>query len=258
MRLPLLFLAFPLAAHAQLLLNPSFENVVGGSLEYWQHNCIADSVMDGAPGSGLWCAEVEASNPQGCFQADLYQVVPDAYPGMAFSLGGWCRNTGDIWTPTIGFDIGIVGPTGTITPMNLGLTTTSTEWTWLSTTDTLQFGLEEMAMVICHSGFVGGPGFALARFDGIQFFEVFPFSIAEAPEVHSLFDRAAGLFTASCANATIRQAHLLDARGRQLQLLPIATPNTVRVPTEPLPPGIYLLALSTDRGPANLRFAVAH
>lgn len=258
MRNLLLVLAFPTIAQGQLLLNPSFENANGGSLEHWQHNCFADSLADAAPVSGSWCAEVEASNPQGCFMADLYQAVPDAYPGMLFALGGWCRNAAGTWAPTIGFDIGIMDQSGTITRMDLGLTTTSTEWTWLSTTDTLQFGLEEMAVVLCNSGFVGGPAFSLAHFDGIQFYEVFPSSIAEAPEVHSRFDRAGGQFTASCANATIKQAFLLDASGRQLQVVPIANTNTVRLSVHPLPPGIYLLSLHTDRGPANLRFAVEH
>ncbi|HPF91452.1 MAG TPA: T9SS type A sorting domain-containing protein, partial [Flavobacteriales bacterium] len=88
--------------------------------------------------------------------------------------------------------------------------------------------------------------------------EVFPSSIAEAPEVHSRFDRAVGQFTASCANATIKQACLLDASGRQVQVVPIANTNTVRFSVDPLPPGIYLLSLHTDRGPANLRFPVEH
>jgi hypothetical protein len=251
----LLLMIGSITAHAQLLMNPSFENGFGGDLNYWVHQCIAQTVAEAAPSSGNWCAEVEASNPQGCFGASIYQVVPDAYPGMPFTLGGWCRNTTGPWAPTIGFDIGVMDTQGNITLMQLGLTTTDTNWTWLGTDDTLQMSSDDQAVVVCNSGFVGGPGFALSRFDGIQFFENFPFSIGEGPVLNSYCDSDGGYLVVNCSNAPITNVRLLDVSGRSvLAPLSFTNTNTTRISIAMLPPGIYLATVYTGRGVATTRF----
>lgn len=251
----LVLLVASATAPAQLLLNPSFENGFGGDLSYWQHQCIAQSAAEGAPNSGSWCAEVEASNPQGCFGAYLYQVVPGAYPGMPFHLGGWCRNTLGPWAPTIGYDLGILDQQGNLLPLELGLTTTDTTWTWLATEDTLQMGPEDQAVVICNSGFVGGPAFALSRFDGIEFFENIPFTIPEAPALHSYWDLADASFTISCSDAPITRVRLWDPSGREVPApLPLTNAHTVRIPLGALPPGLYLATVYTGQGAGAVRF----
>ena len=251
----LLLMVVSTTANAQLLMNPSFENGNGGDLGYWEQQCIAEPMLGAAPSSGYWCAEVEASNPQGCFGANMYQVVPGAYPGMPFFLGGWCRNTAGPWAPTIGLDIGTMDMQGNITLMGLGLTTTDTNWTWLSTDDTLQMSLDDQAVVVCNSGFVGGPAFALSRFDGIQFFENFPFSIAERPVLNSYCDMDGGTLVLSCSNAPITQVRLLDVSGRNvLAHSSVTNTNTARIPIAMLPPGVYLATVTTGHGVVTTRF----
>ena len=251
----LLLLIACTTAHAQLLMNPSFENGNGGDLSYWEHQCIAQPVVGAAPSSGNWCAEVEASNPQGCFGANMYQVVPGAYSGMPFFLGGWCRNTSGPWSPTIGIDIGILDMQGNIALMGLGLSTTDTNWTWLSIDDTLQMSPDDQAVVVCNSGSVGGPAFALSRFDGIQFFETFPFSIAERPALNSYYDSDGGTLMINCSNAPITQVRLLDISGRSVPAR-ISAMNThaTRISLMALPPGIYLASVTTPFGVATMRF----
>ncbi len=259
MRAHYTFIALVIAgsAPAQLINNASFENALGGDLSYWNHACIAQSIADPAPSSGSWCVEVEASNPQGCLPGLLYQATPGGYDGMPFFLGGWCRNTAGPWAPVIGLDIGVMSAGGVITPMNLDLTTTDTTWTWLSTNDTLNLAFGEQAVVICNPGFVGGPAFALARFDGILFFETFPFSVDDGPTFTNSFDLINGSLTMNCANAKITAVRLMDITGRAL---PCNTEGmgsrTVRVGLATLLTGVYIAIVRTDRGEKAVRFVV--
>ncbi|MBK9175482.1 MAG: hypothetical protein IPM46_03925 [Flavobacteriales bacterium] len=245
-----------LGSFAQVLMNPSFEVGPNGSLSYWEHDCMAQSVLGGAPSSGAWCAEVEASNPQGCFWSGLYQPI-GGFDGMTFALGGWCRNVAGPWTPAIGFDIGIMDLSGTITPMGLGPTTTDTVWTWLGMNDTLHLAADEQAVVVCNPGVVGGPAFASARFDGIQFFKTFPFSIDEVPRLSSHLDIAGGYISVACMNARIVQARLLDALGREIaSVSPLGDTTTARLLITARSPGVYFVAVRTDLGDSVVRFAL--
>ena len=259
-RLPLLLVCVTCAytSHAQLLLNESFEDDTGGGdLSYWDHACIAQSIANPAPSSGNWCVEVEAGNPQGCIPGMLYQVVPSGYDGMPYFLGGWCRNTAGPWAPTIGIDLGVMSAGGVITAMDLGLTTTGTTWTWLSTNDTLHLAFGEQAVVICNPGFVGGPAFALARFDGIQFFETFPFGVDDGPALTTTFDVANGILSVNCTNANIKGVRLIDITGRALpnNSQGIGS-NTVRMDLGTLPTGVYIASVRTDRGEKAVRFVI--
>ena len=258
-RLLLLLVCMPgmYASHAQLLLNESFENALGGDLSYWEHGCIAQSAADPAPSSGSWCVEVEASNPQGCLPGMLYQVVPSGYNGMPFFLGGWCRNTAGPWAPTIGIDIGVMSAGGVITPMDLGLSTTDTTWTWLSTNDTLHLAVGEQAVMICNPGSVGGPGFALPRFDGIQFFETFPFGVNDGPALTNSFDLANGILSVNCTNANITGVLLIDITGRALRSNTQGIgSHTVRVDPGTLLTGVYIASVRSDHGEKAISFVV--
>lgn len=252
----LLSLFFITPASAQLL-NASFENVVGGDLSYWDHSCIAQSVAGGAPSSGNWCAEVEASNPQGCFPGWLYQVVPSVYDGMPFFLGGWCRNTDGLWMPAIGVDMGVMSAGGVITPMNIGPTTTDTTWTWLQVLDTMELDPNEQAVVLCNPGFVGGPAFALPRFDGIMFFETFPFSSNDGPVLNHYLDVANGSLHIASSNGNLFGVRLLDMLGRTLPTVTeFAGRTSLRVDLRALPTGVYFAVVRTDRGEKTVRIVV--
>lgn len=257
-----LYTAFALiitsASSAQYLLNGSFEDDANQpDLSYWATLCSVNSVADPAPFSGMWSAEIEASNPQGCFPAWLYQVVPWAAPGTPFFLGGWCRNVDGPWAPQIGVDVGIMSDIGTITPLNLGPTITDTVWTWMSFNDTLQLGLEDQAVVLCNPGLVGGPGFALSRFDGIDFFTGAT-SIREVlATLHHLYDAADGSLHIACDRGRILSVRILDTTGRTLPTrTSVGNSNTVHVDLGSLPPGVYLAAVLTDKGERALRFVV--
>lgn len=241
---------------AQLLLNPGFEDASGGSLAGWQHGCMAQSVADAAPSSGSWSAEVEASNPQGCFWSSLYQPV-SAYDGMTFLLGGWCRNVSGPWAPMIGFDIGIMDQGGAITLTGLGPTTYDTSWTWLSVNDTIHLAADEQAVVVCNPGLVGGPGYATARFDGIQFFETWPFSVPEQVRLSSHLDLASGQLSIASMSGGIHRVRVLDSIGREVLPAAYAKGNTtIRISISALAPGAYIAAAATDRGESGIRFVV--
>lgn len=252
----LIAVCLSLPGSAQLLQNPSFEDGNGGSLADWQHDCMAQSAADPAPSSGSWSAEVEASNPQGCFGPGLYQVV-NGFDGMPFYLGGWCRNVAGTTSPSIGFDIGIMDQGGAIALTGLGPTTTDTAWTYLYTIDTLHLGANEQAVVVCNPGVVGGPAFATARFDGVMFFETFPWGIPEIPRITSYLDLAGGTLSIACTDARITRLRILDTIGRELMSLkPTSGSATARVPINGLSPGSYIAAVITDKGESGLRFVV--
>ncbi len=255
-----LFIAIGIAANGNAqLLNGSFENALGqGDLSNWDHACIAQSSAGGAPLSGNWNAEVEASNPQGCPGSWLYQVVPTAYDGMTFFLGGWCRNVDGPWMPPIGLDIGAMTTGGVITPLNIGPTITDTAWTWIAVYDTIHLAPNEQAVVICHPGLVGGPAFALAQFDGLQFFETtFPFGVEDAPVLTNYHDVANGDLHIASNHARILDVRLVDPIGRSLPTnTEIVNATTRRVHLTTLPAGVYFAVVRTDRGEQAVRFLV--
>lgn len=245
------------ATSAQLL-NGSFEDDVNQpDLSYWATLCTVNSVADPAPFSGLWSAEIEASNPQGCFPAWLYQVVPWVSPGTPFYLGGWCRNVDGPWAPEIGIDIGVMSDIGTITPLYLGPTTSDTLWTWMSFDDTLQLGLEDQAVVLCNPGLVGGPAFALSHFDGIDFFTGATAVRENLLTLHHYYDAADGSLHIASDHGRIVGVRLLDPTGRRLQVrMTMGSSNTVHVDLGELPKGVYIATVQTGQGEQALRFVV--
>lgn len=252
----LLSVILSLPGSAQLLQNPSFEDSNGGNLSYWQHDCMAQSAADPAPSSGSWSADVEASNPQGCFGPGLYQPV-DGFDGMLFYLGGWCRNVSGPWSPPIGFDIGIMDQSGSITLTGLGPTTSDSAWTYIYTLDTLHLAPDEQAVVVCNPGLVGGPAFATARFDGVQFFETFPWGVPELPRLTSHLDITGGMLSIASTNARITQVRILDTIGREVMTVkPTNGTTTAHLPINGLTPGAYIAVAITDKGESALRFVV--
>lgn len=251
----LLAIILSLPGSAQLQ-NPSFEDSNGGSLAYWQHDCMAESAADPAPSSGSWSAEVEASNPQGCFGPGLYQPV-NGFDGMLFYLGGWCRSVSGPWAPAIGFDIGIMDQGGVIALTGHGPTTSDTTWTYVYFLDTLHLAADEEAVIVCNPGLVGGPAFATSRFDGVMFFETFPWGIPELHRLTSHLDLADGTLSIACTDARITQLRILDAIGREVMIVkPTNGSATARVPINGLSPGSYIAAAITDKGGSGLRFVV--
>lgn len=246
------------SASSAQLLNGSFEDDVNQpDLSYWATLCTVNSVADPAPFSGMWCAEIEASNPQGCFPAWLYQVVPWAAPGTPFFLGGWCRNVNGPWAPEIGIDIGVMNDIGTITPLNLGPTITDTVWTWMSFNDTLQLGLEDQAVVICNPGMVGGPAFALSHFDALDFFTATTSIEEHVPPLNHYYDMADGSLHIASSRGRILSVRLLDPTGRVLPTKTImGNSTTVHVDLGALPVGVYIAVARTDQGEQALRFVI--
>ena len=77
-----LFIAIGIAANGNAqLLNGSFENALGqGDLSNWDHACIAQSSAGGAPLSGNWNAEVEASKFETATPASVPALTVAAVP----------------------------------------------------------------------------------------------------------------------------------------------------------------------------------
>ncbi|MDQ3100515.1 MAG: hypothetical protein M3R08_03945 [Bacteroidota bacterium] len=254
----ILILGMPLTA--QVLQNPSFENAQGqGDLSYWNHDCLAESSVGGAPGSGSWCARVEATNPQGCMVAWLYQVVPWAYDNMPFFLGGWCRNVPGFFGPGIRVDIGIMDDTGTITPLGLLPAQTDTNWFWMSAIDTLDLNSGDQAVVICDPGFVGGPAFALSEFDGLQFYEVFPTDIAEVTALNLpwRYDAELGAFNISLGDISLRDVQAFDAQGRKLPMSFSLCSDQLFIKLPTASSGLIVCRVITEKGNAVIRIVKA-
>ncbi|MEZ4738663.1 MAG: hypothetical protein R2818_04730 [Flavobacteriales bacterium] len=163
---PLLALLFTTSLHAQLI-NGSFESDGTPSLEGWEWTCGGPGqANDGAPGAGSWSATLQPGHAKGCFPSYLYQRLPSAVNGEFLTLSGWVK------CPDFGVCQGGFLQLGHVRDgafeLEESVSAQGLDWSFITITDTVEIAAGDTAIVLLHSGFIGGPVAAEGSyFDGI-------------------------------------------------------------------------------------------
>ncbi|MBL4755296.1 MAG: hypothetical protein JKY52_17085, partial [Flavobacteriales bacterium] len=90
-----IFLSLTLLLNLQAqVTNGSFETIDNlADVSGWTAICttVIGSIQDAAPGGGMWCAQTNSGNTQGCFPGYTYQVISAINDGERWKLEGWAR-----------------------------------------------------------------------------------------------------------------------------------------------------------------------
>lgn len=243
------------------LLNGSFEDDGNApSMAYWQHECNAPmSFADAAPGSGLWCAQKEYGNTQGCFPSHLYQTIPDMGDGEIWTLTGWARIDSGLTTTLVGVQLGKKDVNSTISGSDWDATDATT-WTFLSVTDTILLNPGDTGAVVLNAGLVGGPLFGYAFFDGIELIEGSINGIeGNAAPALSLYPSPADneLFIGNSGFGDRVDVYVYDLSGKLVHDHSGLAPRnrtTIQLDTSDLTTGTYLLQLIDGNQVWSARF----
>ena len=146
------------------LFNGNFETWSAPDLSYWEWTCNAYSFNDAPTGGGDWCIEVEGGNLQGCFPGFAYQKLPTVVSGQAYILSGWAKTVS-----LAGIYFGSIN--NGIIDIQAGDTTSSTNWTYLSSSSQFTLGPGDTAVVLLHGGTSTGPILVNSYFDLITLVE---------------------------------------------------------------------------------------
>lgn len=250
-------LCFSSWANAQLV-NGSFENVDGWDLTGWTSSCQNAFFGIGQPDNGNWSTSVPHGETNGsCYASNLVQFVPAIQDGATWTLDGWCHNmlTG-FSDPYIGIGMGIKHEDGwweyfTSAQMNTG------NWTHLSVTNSFSMAAGDTAFVILNAGIVSGNGTgAWAEFDGFTLTDLSTGLQGEGEHNTPAFivDRSTGTLRVELTGP-VSSILLVDAIGREQVLRTVHhTERTLEVDMSSIPPGSYVMRMTTASGIRTLRF----
>ena len=244
----------PLAASAQLI-NGSFENDIGFfSLADWEWTCEDPQPgLDAPVGGGGWSARKEAGHAKGCFPNYLYQRLPAVQYGVFYQLSGWVKCPIGDFAICLGGSLGF----GTISNGEFALaqnvTSSDTTWTYLTISHVFDPGVDDTAIVVLSSGFIGGPINPLpAGFDQLTL-DVAN-SVDEPLPLHvSIFpDPTTDRLNVGSTSA-LRSLEIFDATGRRV-IGQRASGTTEVIDVTTLSMGQYLLKATTGEGTLTRRF----
>lgn len=243
-----------IAVQAQLF-NGSFESGGLPSLSLWESTCSTPGLLnDGAPGAGSWSATKEAGQTQGCFPSYLYQRLSGVTNGQLVTLSGWVRC--DSTPPCLGAHISL----GTVNSGNFSLEeqigTSSSAWTFVTITDTVQIGVGDTAILVLNAGLIGGPiNPTPGHFDGLSIDAPTAVSDPMQREVQSFFDAANDRMTVTTGGPALGGVRLFDALGRELQLHDVQRERAqLTFSTIALGTGVYLVQIHSEGVEQVVRF----
>jgi len=138
------------------ILNGSFETDGQPSLDNWVILCDEGySVQDAPDGGGAWCLRMPMGNLQGCFPSRAEQVIPDVRHGDVIQIIAWVKQDQLKDSPTSIY-LKVYHANGAATALSVD-TSTSTEWTQLTVTDTLQLAEGDSVAIVLDPGVTSGP-----------------------------------------------------------------------------------------------------
>lgn len=160
--LPIYLSLNPFALYPQVL-NGSFEIDGQPTLDHWQIPCVlSESYQDAPTNGGLWCLKISSASYMGCILARASQIVPDIQIGEIWRLSAWARR--DYPFPTSSIYFRIEHPTGFPTILSKD-TTTSNNWTQLTTVDTFLLLPGDSVFITLDAGSDGDPMLLWSYFD---------------------------------------------------------------------------------------------
>jgi hypothetical protein len=181
--------------------------------------------------------------------------LPNVQDGEVRTLSGWARTEAGWAQPLIGLAFGVLDTSGMI-HFDVSASTNSTDWTFLSFTDTIHIALGETALVVLHPGLVGGPLFGYANFDGIELSGGAAQGITEQPNVHfpHFPDPVSDRLSVAIGDHPVIRLTLFDAAGHALPVPSFAANGTLQVDASALNTGLYFLRIATADGFGTVRF----
>jgi hypothetical protein len=248
----LVLLAFPATAQ---LTNPSFELVGIPGVPGWEWTCATPGLVNNAaPSSGSWHATKEAGQTQGCFPSHLFQRIPGYANGAVVTLAGWVRC--DSTPPCLGAYIGLGTVNNGLFQLEENTGTMSSAWTWVSITDTVQYGAGDTAIVVLNAGLIGGPvNPTPGHFDGLELQLATAIEANDADVFHHRYDAENARLSVSCGSAALFRLQLFDATGRELPVRWIHRDRSqATVDASDLRTGLYLVRVATATNERVLRF----
>ncbi len=239
----LLLLTMPTNAQ---LVNGSFESNGAFSLAGWEWTCETPVGGNDVPaGTGQWSARKNMGDPN-CSPNYLYQRIPFAQAGDYWKVSGWVKVDAVGWDTLPRLGLGSVSNGAFTTQSWIGSPALVWNYCWIW--DTVHTTTTDTAVVLltCGDGFLGA-----GWFDGIEL-EPLLTGIGELIDINTYFDPEQILHLSAGEHA-IRSVRLFDAAGRVVHA-DIVAPGNTALATRDLKPGVYLVQLSTDAGPATTRF----
>lgn len=235
------------------LINGSFEDDGTPSLSNWEWTCAdPGQPNDAAPSSGAWSATKEAGHAKGCFPSYLYQRLPWVPNGAIVMLSGWVRcDSADI---CLGAFLGLGTLNNGAFALEENTGTVDPTWTYVSLTDTAQFGSGDTLVLVLNAGMIGGPiSPSSGHFDGLQVGIWMGIDEQTAWELHQHFD--AGVLSLATGGPWIGSLDLFDATGRAMSVHLLRRERArADVDVSALRTGVYLVKVRTDRGDRVVRF----
>lgn len=249
--------ALVLGAAGQQVYNGSFEENGSPSLAGWEWTC-EDPVMlnEGAPNNGDWSVLKDPSHAKGCFPNFLYQRLSDVQPGQVRTLTGWVRCLLSFSCPGAYIGFGRLSD-GSVTAEEM-TGSISTEWTFVSITDTIEFDPGDTALVVLNGGFIGGPSFPSgANFDGIALLGPQGIGHAAATPISQRWDAGSRTLFLGSITPFRGTALLFDATGRTVPaMVRRVSPTTLQVDASSMMSGAYFVHVVNGEGGRTVRFVV--
>lgn len=236
------------------IINGSFELGGAPSLEGWEWTCGEPGQPNtAAPGYGSWCATKQPGQAKGCFPSYLFQRLADVENGDLLTLSGWVRC--GMMPTCVGAGIGLASLQNGVFELEETTFSTGETWTYLTITDTVEIGINDTAVVLLNSGFIGGPiGPEPAYFDGIAMLPALSVVERSSSAIGHLVDRAAHRLYISAGTQPIIDLRLFDLTGRTLPMVFLPNGATVQVDLSALPGGVYFAQVRTKDAERTIRF----
>lgn len=240
------FLLGTIPTYAQLV-NKSFEINGAFSSAGWEWTCETPVGGNDVPvGTGQWSVRKNMADPN-CSHNHLYQRIPFAQAGDYWKVSGWVRVDAGGWDALPRMGLASVSDGAFTTQSWIGSQALVWNYCWIW--DTVHATATDTAVVLltCGDGFLGA-----GWFDGTTL-EPLLTGINEPINIQTYLD-AEQVLHLSAGEHVIHTAHLFDAAGRSLNA-DIVAQGRAALSTLALKPGVYLIQLTTDAGPATTRFA---
>lgn len=244
--------------HGQVqVINGSFETDGLPSLEAWEWTCDDALLVNNAPvGGGQWSASKEPGHAKGCWPSYLYQRLPDLVDGEVVTLSGWMRCNDELMC--IGANIGLGSLSNGFILLEETSGTMNATWTYVSITDTVEIADGDIAVVVLHAGFTGGPAtFALGLFDMIGASLGTGISSTQPLRPVLYFDQASGWLHLDLRIEISGSLTVHDLTGKRVDVAIRRNSTTgVMLDLNALTSGIYFLAAGTTNGRRTVRFSM--